>query len=100
MPGMPAVEITRELGAAGGRYVGRIEGHEAEAELTFVREPPNVFVADHTLTPVTLRGQGIAARLVERMVADARREGFRIRPTCPYVVALFDRHPDWSDLRA
>jgi predicted GNAT family acetyltransferase len=33
-------------------------------------------------------------------VADARREGFKIRPTCPFVVALFNRHPDWADLRA
>ena len=57
-------------------------------------------IADHTLTPVALRGQGIATALVEHMVADARREGFKIRPTCPFVVALFDHRPEWSDLRA
>ena len=37
---------------------------------------------------------------VERMVADARREGFRIRPVCPFVVTLFKRHPDWADVHA
>jgi len=47
-----------------------------------------------------LRGRGIAGALVERLVADARREGFKVVPQCPYVVAQFDRHPDWADVRA
>ena len=97
---MEKVSITREMGASGGRYVARVEGFPGEAELTFVRTDSNVFVADHTLTPVSLRHRGIATKLVERLVADARREGFSIRPTCPFVVDLFDRHPDWSNLLA
>jgi predicted GNAT family acetyltransferase len=48
---------------------------------------------------VPLRGRGIATQLVERLVSDARREGFRIRPTCPFVAGLFDQHHDWADLR-
>lgn len=100
MPASSQVEVTRELDATHGRYVGKVAGHAAEAELTFVREAPNVFAADHTLTPVSLRGRGIATVLVEHMVADARREGFRIRPVCPFVVTLFKRHPDWTDVRA
>jgi predicted GNAT family acetyltransferase len=96
---MEKVSITREMDARRGRYVARIEGSSAEAELTFIRAEPGVFVADHTLTPVPLRGRGIATQLVERLVSDARREGFRIRPTCPFVAGLFDQHPDWADLR-
>ncbi len=97
---MEKVSITREMDARGGRYVAKVEGFPGEAELTFVRADSNVFVADHTLTPVPLRHRGIATQLVERLVADARREGFSIRPTCPFVVDLFDRHPEWSDLLA
>jgi predicted GNAT family acetyltransferase len=97
---MEKLSITREMDTRGGRYVARIEGSREEAELTFVRSDPGILVADHTLTPVPLRGRGIATQLVERLVADARREGFRIRPTCPFVAAQFDHHPDWSDLRA
>jgi predicted GNAT family acetyltransferase len=97
---METVSITREMNAQGGRYVAKVQGFPGEAELTFVRTDPDVFIADHTLTPVALRHRGIATQLVERLVADARREGFRIRPTCPFVVDLFDRHPDWSDLLA
>jgi len=100
MPTAPQVEVTRELGATRGRYVAKIAGHAGEAELTFLREQPDVFIADHTLTPVPLRGRGIATVLVERMVADARREGFKIEPVCPFVVTLFNHHPDWADVRA
>lgn len=95
---MTDVSITREMGESHGRYVAKIAGNDAEAELTFLRDG-NVFVADHTGTPVALRGRGIATKLVERMVADARAEGFRIRPVCPFVVSLFSQHPDWSALR-
>ncbi len=94
------ISVTRELQATRGRYVAKIEGFPGEAELTFARPEPSLFIADHTGTPVALRGQGIATALVEHMVADARREGFKIRPTCPFVVALFDHRPEWSDLRA
>jgi predicted GNAT family acetyltransferase len=97
---MEKVSITREMDARRGRYVARIDSSREEAELTFVRAEPGVLVADHTLTPVPLRGRGIATQLVLRLVADARREGFRVRPTCPFVVAQFDQHPEWSDLRA
>ena len=97
---MTNVTVTRELHPTRGRYVGRIAGHAGEAELTFERAGPGLLVADHTLTPVALRGQGIATVLVEHMVADARRDGFRIRPVCPFVVTLFKHHPDWSDVHA
>jgi predicted GNAT family acetyltransferase len=97
---MSELSITREMDARRGRYVAKIAGSNAEAELTFFRDDPDVFVADHTGTPVALRGRGIATKLVERMVADARQEGFRIRPACPFVVALFSQHPDWSDVHA
>jgi predicted GNAT family acetyltransferase len=97
---MTEVTVTRELEPARGRYVARLPGSADEAVLTFQRVNPELVVADHTLTPVALRGRGIATVLVERLVADARREGFKIRPVCPFVAELFDRRPDWADLRA
>lgn len=97
---MPELTITRELGASRGRYVGKVPDSDGEAELTFVRLDDSRVLADHTLTPVPLRGRGIAGALVERLVADARREGFKVVPQCPFVVAQFDRHPEWADVRA
>jgi predicted GNAT family acetyltransferase len=92
--------ITRELGPSRGRYVAKLAGFEGEAELTFLRLDGDRVLADHTLTPVAMRGRGVAGALVERLVADARCEGFKVVPQCPFVVAQFDRHADWSDVRA
>ncbi|MBM4218198.1 MAG: N-acetyltransferase [Gammaproteobacteria bacterium] len=97
---MADVTITRELGPSRGRYVAKLAGFEGEAELTLVRLDGNRMLADHTLTPAAMRGRGIASALVERLVADARREGFKVVPQCPFVVAQFDRHAEWSDVRA
>ena len=47
-----------------------------------------------------LEGRGIAAKLVNHAIADAREQGFKITPVCSYVVAQFRRHPEWADLRA
>ncbi len=45
-----------------------------------------------------MRGTGAAAALVDFMIADARRSGFRIIPICPYVRAQYKRHPEWQDV--
>ncbi|MFN5821799.1 MAG: GNAT family N-acetyltransferase [Novosphingobium sp.] len=52
------------------------------------------------MVPPEIGGQGVAARLVEALVADAREHGFKIDPVCSYVAAQFKRHPEWADLRA
>jgi uncharacterized protein len=45
-----------------------------------------------------MRGTGAAAALVAQMVDDARHNGFRIIPLCPYVRAQYTKHPDWVDV--
>ena len=95
---MAEVTITREdTDARHGRYVARIAGIDAEAELTFTRHGPDRVSADHTGAPEALRGTGAAAALVDAMVADARKSGFRIVPRCSYVAARFAQHPEWAD---
>jgi predicted GNAT family acetyltransferase len=94
------ITVTREQRETEGRYVAKIAGVEAEAELAYRRPKPDVVDAYHTLTPPALRGRGIATALVERLIADARREGLRIVPTCPFVSSQFDQHPEWSKLKA
>lgn len=87
----------QETDARHGRYVARVAGIEAEAELTFTRRGEGRISADHTGAPEALRGTGAAGALVDAMVADARKEGFRIVPLCSYVQARYARHPDWAD---
>ncbi len=97
------VTITRHGSEHAGEYHAHVPGAQAIGRLTWVRRDDasgEVRVADHTLVPPAIGGRGVAARLVEALVADARAQGFRIDPTCSYVEALFRRHPDWADLRA
>lgn len=95
---MPDLTIIKEeTDARHGRYVARMAGIDAEAELTFTRRGPDRISADHTGAPEALRGTGAAGALVEAMVADARKAGFRIVPLCSYVAARYARNPDWAD---
>lgn len=90
------LEITREDGPRGGRYVAR--SPQGEAELTYTRRAPDVISADHTGVPETMSGQGVGRALIDAMLADARAEGFRIIPICPYVRAQYAKHPEWAPL--
>jgi uncharacterized protein len=89
--------VTREMRADGtkGRYVIRKDG--AEAELTYSVVSPSLIIADHTGVPDAFRGTGAGLAMVERMVADARAEGFKVMPLCPFVNATRKKHPEWAD---
>lgn len=93
-----AVEITHSEDGAKGRYEARIEGRDGVAELTYSRLSDDRIIADHTGVDDSLRGLGVGQALVERLVSDARAEGFRIVPQCSFVKAQLRRHPDWSDV--
>jgi hypothetical protein len=88
-------QIERENHGHKGRYVIRQDGEEAE--LTYSVTSPVLVIADHTGVPDSFRGSGAGLALVERLVADARAEGFRIMPLCPFVNAQRKRHPEWAD---
>ena len=86
----------REDRPSGGRWAVVVDEHEAE--MTYSRASPTLIIIDHTEVPDPLRGRGVGQALVERAVLDARREGFRIIPLCPFAKAQFERHPAWRDV--
>ena len=96
---MTDITVTKEeTGPRSGRYVARVAGVAAEAELTFTHRGPGQISADHTVAPDVLRGTDAAQALVRFIVQDARDGGFRIIPLCPYVQAQYAKHPDWADV--
>jgi predicted GNAT family acetyltransferase len=90
--------ISREVGPTKGRYVARVDGIDAEAELTYSRSGPKLIIADHTSVPDVFRGRGIGRLLATRMVADARKEGVKVFALCPFVNAERTKHPEWADV--
>ena len=96
--------ITHHVTGQGGRYVAVVEGAAEEAYLEWepggTRDSAEVRVAAHTIVPRAIGGRGVAGALVERLIEDAMRQGFLIRPDCSYVARKFADNPDWASLRA
>ena len=96
--------ITHHVIGQGGKYVAHLEGEDAQGTLEWEpgdeSDDAEVRVATHTIVPRKIGGRGVAAELVDRLVRDARDQGFKIDPQCSYVGKKFDENPEWSDLRA
>ena len=95
------ITITHEARGNGGRYVARIASDPHTGHLDW--EPTSaadVRIATHTIVPPEIGGRGVAALLVDRLIEDAREQGFRVVPQCWYVAKKFDENPDWAELRA
>jgi hypothetical protein len=60
----------------------------------------HVLDLDHTFVPPALRGGGIASQLTEHALRYARDHGYRVIPSCPFVAAFIERHPQHRDLLA
>lgn len=95
---MSDLTITREVGPGKGRYIAKVEGTDAAGELVYSRANPHLIVAEHTEVPDALRGRGIALALATRLVEDARAEGVKIVPLCPFVNAERRKHKEWNDV--
>jgi predicted GNAT family acetyltransferase len=98
LPLSQTTHVDKQLTGTAGRYVAIIDGVDGEAEITFTVRGPALISADHTGAPDSMRGTGVAAKLVDHMIADARSNGFMIIPICPYVKAQYKKHPEWRDV--
>ncbi|MAN45289.1 MAG: N-acetyltransferase [Alphaproteobacteria bacterium] len=95
---MTDINIKREEGETGGRYVTIVNGHEAE--MTWSKAGTSRIIIDHTGVPKELGGLGVGTALVKRAVEDARRDGIKIIPLCPFAKAQIEKHTEWQDVLA
>ena len=79
-------------------YMGEDRKHPL-AEITFVPAGEHSLVVDHTFTDPSLRGQGIARKLVERLADYARENGLKLLATCPYAKKVLEEDA-FSDVYA
>jgi len=94
------VTITHHAVGQGGKYVAELEGETAKGHLEWEPGGEGIRVATHTIVPQEIGGRGVAFRLVERLIEDAREQSFKVVPQCWYVAKKFDQNPQWKDLRA
>ena len=68
------------------------------AEQAYRRLDEHHVVIVHTEVDASLRGQGVARRLLETAVAWARETKTRVKATCPYAKAQFEKDASIRDV--
>ena len=66
--------------------------------VTFPAVDAETVEIDHTFVDDTLRGQGIAGKLMEAAAGMLEEKGLRAVLTCPYDVKWFDKQPENAEL--
>ena len=69
------------------------------AYITYREHDVRILELDHTYVPSEARGGGIASQLTRRALEYAREHGYRVVPSCPFVAAYIERHPEYRELR-
>ena len=71
------------------RFVSVLEGQESVLEYRLL--PDHGIDFTHTFVPESLRGQGIAEKLVRTGIGWAREQGFEMTASCWYVSRILKR---------
>lgn len=59
-----------------------------------------IWIIDHTVVEKEYSGQGIAAKLIDIIVNEARNIGVKIEPVCPYAAYRFNKVEEYKAVRA
>lgn len=70
------------------------------AEVTFPTLREGVVTIDHTFVDASLRGQGVASKLMRAAMEEIIRRGLLVVPTCSYAVSWLQKHPEYADILA
>lgn len=68
------------------------------AEMTWISGGEDHIIIDHTRVDESLRGTGAGKKLLDALVIMAAERGQKIKPVCPFVVAMFRKHPEYSSI--
>jgi predicted GNAT family acetyltransferase len=68
------------------------------AEVTFPNVDENTVDINHTFVDDSLRGQGVAGKLMEATALYLRSQGKKAVLTCSYAISWFEKHTEYSDI--
>ena len=68
------------------------------AEITFPYVDENTVDVNHTFVDASLRGQGIAGKLMQELVDELEKRGLKAVPTCSYAQRWFEKHGEYGYL--
>jgi len=82
-----------------GRIYSIDDKNELMAEATFVFKENREVDIDHTYVHPTLRGQGVAGKMMETVAAYLKEKGLKASASCPYANAWLKKHREsYSDI--
>ena len=67
------------------------------SKLDYIQDDKN-FVITHVGVDPSLRGQGVAGKIVEVGLKYAKEKSLRVIPMCSYAAAYIRRHPEYAEL--
>jgi predicted GNAT family acetyltransferase len=91
-------EVTVVDNKAGRRYEAHLDGTLAGV-LTYTVED-GVAVLPHTKVEPRFEGRGIGGKLAKAALDDAREQGLKVAPWCPFIAAYIEKNPEYADLVA
>lgn len=68
------------------------------AEVTFPAVSKGIVKINHTFVDDSLRGQGIACKLLLALAQTLRKKQMKAYPTCSYAIDWFSKHPEYADV--
>ncbi|WP_099204982.1 GNAT family N-acetyltransferase [Scatolibacter rhodanostii] len=80
------------------RIYAESENGDVIAEVDFPNVTDEVVDINHTFVDDSLRGQGVAGRLLQEAVKTIRQQGKKAKATCSYAVSWFAKHEEEQDL--
>lgn len=71
---------------------------DGEVAVAAYQREGDTIVFTHTAVPPRIEGHGVGTRLIRGALDQARDQGWKVVPQCPFVRAFIDRHPAYRDL--
>ena len=68
------------------------EAGKVIAEITFPETESGIFCIDHTFVDDSLRGQGVAGKLVKMAVEEIQSRNGKVTATCSYAQHWLEKH--------
>lgn len=80
------------------RIYSKDENGKIIAEIKIPEESDGIITIESTFVDDSLRGQGVAGRLVKMALNEAKTNGKKIHLICPYAKKWFENHPEESEI--
>ena len=77
------------------RFEAKLGGEVAFAEYRLVEHG---IILPHTVVPEAFEGRGVASALAKTALGYARDHDLKVIPTCPFMSAYIQKHPEWHDI--